>query len=70
MKNGICVFNPCKAGQLRTGGGLTLDGSRQDKDRGVIPENQLQKVDPNAMAYSFAVKLGFRAAANADLQIC
>lgn len=49
---------------------IHLNGSRQDKDRGVIPENQLQKVDPNAMAYSFAVKLGCRAAANADLLIC
>eukprot|EP00434_Breviolum_minutum_P027893 symbB.v1.2.024676.t1/scaffold2350.1/size109873/6 len=40
-------------------GGLQLlchtAGLLQDKDRGVIPENQLQKVDPNAMAYSFAV---------------
>ncbi|CAL1154568.1 unnamed protein product [Cladocopium goreaui] len=27
----------------------------QDKDRGVIPENHLQKVEANALAYSFAV---------------
>ena len=31
---------------------------RQDKDRGVIPENHLQKVEANALAYSFAVSLG------------
>ena len=31
---------------------------RQDKDRGVIPENHMQKVEANALAYSFAVSLG------------
>ncbi|CAL1163341.1 unnamed protein product [Cladocopium goreaui] len=40
-------------------GGLHLlchtAGLLQDKDRGVIPENHLQKVEANALAYSFAV---------------
>ena len=52
---------------------IHLDGSRQDKDRGVIPENHLQKVEPNAMAYSFAVKLGLKAAPSRNFklsQIC
>ena len=31
---------------------------RQDKARGVIPENHLRKVEADAMAYSFAVCLG------------
>ncbi|CAE7206958.1 unnamed protein product [Symbiodinium natans] len=32
-------------------------GLLQDKSRGVIPENSLQRVDPEAMAYSLAVNV-------------
>lgn len=34
-----------------------LPALRQDKARGVIPENSLQRVEPDAVAYSFAVSL-------------
>eukprot|EP00435_Cladocopium_sp_Y103_P044247 s1516_g12.t1 len=51
-------------------GGLHLlchtAGLLQDKDRGVIPENHLQKIEANALAYSFAVSLGYGRAGAAD----
>ena len=31
---------------------------RQDKSRGVIPENGLHRLDPEAIHYTFAVRLG------------
>ncbi|CAJ1405370.1 unnamed protein product [Effrenium voratum] len=42
-----------------------LPALRQDKARGVIPENSLQRVEPDAVAYSFAVSLVMDSCLNA-----